>query len=150
MEIKLKELKQIEPSLGKLLNAELPIKASYRLSKIGKVVKRELEDLEEARLALFKKYGEVQEDQSLMVPQAKMQEFIAEMDALLDDVVNLDTYPVKISLLGNSIQLTAMDLVNLDPFLEIDDESIFDDSPVAEPKLAEVVPMPGMPEITQG
>lgn len=119
-EVTLAELKSIEPSLNKLIQMQLPIKISYRLAKVLKKISQELATLEETRHMLVKKYGELNEEtQQIVVPNDKTQDFVDEMQIILDEIYELEFIPMDIEEMGN-VTLSPSDVVNLELFFEDD------------------------------
>lgn len=117
-EVTLAELKSIEPSLNKLIQMQLPIKISYRLAKVLKKISQELATLEETRHMLVKKYGELNEEtQQIVVPNDKTQDFVDEMQIILDEIYELEFIPMDIEEMGN-VTLSPSDVVNLELFFE--------------------------------
>ena len=117
-EVTLAELKSIEPSLNKLIQMQLPIKISYRLAKVLKKISQELVTLEETRHMLVKKYGELNEEtQQIVVPNDKTQDFVDEMQIILDEIYELEFIPMDIEEMGN-VTLSPSDVVNLELFFE--------------------------------
>lgn len=119
MKITIEQLHSIQVSLGKLLDQDLPIRMAYRMGKLAKTVREELNEFEEARVKLVEKIGEkVEEDgkEKISVPKDKMEVFSQELKSLLDEEVDVDFEPIKISDVED-IKLSAIDMANLDKFL---------------------------------
>lgn len=114
--VKLGILKAIEEPLIKLVKLELPIKTSYKLSKILKKVGQELADLEEERVKLVKKYGDQDdESQSIQVKDSeKYEEFAREFGELLQEEITLDFDPISIDALGDEATFSPAELAALE------------------------------------
>lgn len=121
MQLTLRELKEIERSLDKLLGADLPINISYRFTRVTKQIQSELKHFQESFQKLVKKYGETKQEKTL-VPTEKVEEFNAEVDKLMKEEIAIDFTPICIDDLGD-IKLSAIDLVNLDGKLIVDGNS---------------------------
>ena len=122
MVIKRGELKQVEESLKKLLNKELPLAAAYLLSKTVKTIEEELAGIEDTRKKLVSKYGvKVEGDGRIVVPPDKMPEFLKEFDLLLDTDLELNYSPIPLKTFGTKLELSAVDLVNLHRFIKEDE-----------------------------
>jgi hypothetical protein len=114
--VKLGILKAIEEPLIKLVKLELPIKTSYKLSKILKKIGQELADLEEERVKLVKKYGDQDDEaQSIQVTDpAKYEEFAKEFGELLQEEITLEIDPIPIDMLGDSVTFSPAELAALE------------------------------------
>ena len=118
MKILIRELIQAKPSLIKVLSADLPVKVSYRLSKGIKALNRELEDYEEKRVAILKKYSTEKEGQ-WEVDKDKLPDFTKEMTELMNIEIDINAEPVNLSLI-QEIKVSALDLENLAKFINDD------------------------------
>jgi hypothetical protein len=114
--VKLGILKAIEEPLIKLVKLELPIKTSYKLSKILKKIGQELADLEEERVKLVKKYGDQDDEaQSIQVKDPeKYEEFAKEFGELLQEEITLEIDPIPINMLGDSVTFSPAELAALE------------------------------------
>src|SRR5262249_22232382 len=95
MKFTLGQLVASKPALEKLLNNDLPVAVSFRLSKLIKSLNSELQHHEEERIKLVKKYGTTNETGVAVLPD-RFQEFVKDMDSLNGLEVNLDIKPVSI------------------------------------------------------
>ena len=120
IEFTLGELKNIEESIKKLVNSEIPIKISYRLSKIIAKLSTELSLFEEHRVALVKKYAETIEDDSgnsqVKVSKENMPLFMEEFNTLFQEPVSIQFVPININSLGDNLNFSPLDMVNLQKF----------------------------------
>lgn len=121
--IKLKELRDITGSLAKLVTMDLPVKISYRMTKIAKLIKNELQEVEDQRTELVKKYGEKTE-QGLMVKE-KIEEFNKEFNEFLDEEIEISYIPVNLSSIEDR-KLSALDMLNLEIFIKDDDDEVIE------------------------
>jgi hypothetical protein len=114
--VKLGILKAIEEPLIKLVKLELPIKTSYKLSKILKKIGQELADLEEERVKLVKKYGDQDDEaQSIQVKDPeKYEEFAKEFGELLQEEITLEIDPIPIDMLGDAVTFSPAELAALE------------------------------------
>ena len=120
MKITLEKLFNIQQSLGKLLTQDLPVSVSFKLSRLAKKVKTEMDLLEENRVKLVKKYGGKEKNENgeevVRVSKKNMTKFSEELKTLLDVQVEIEVETVSISELGD-LKLSALDLANLDDFI---------------------------------
>ena len=118
MKITLGELRDSRKALDVLFNKELEITTAFKLSKLLKVVDKELKDLEDFRLKLIKKYGEQDKDKNAFsVKDNKQADFYAEFGKLLDTTVDITFTKIPISDIGD-IKITPRQLLLLDPFIK--------------------------------
>lgn len=102
MEITLKEVIECQQALRGLLSIKLPIKISYRLTKLNNKLLAEYAVYEEQRISLVKKLGE-QVDPKIDSWQVKMEnipEYSAEIKKLQEEVVKIDFEKIKLEDLG--------------------------------------------------
>lgn len=116
--LSLKELVDIRDSLGRLLNAPLKIRASYRATKFSKKIVKELEDLDKARKELIIRYGErMDADGNFKVKKENTEAFQKEYDSLLEETVELPV--MKLTLEEIEVAgLTMLDVANLEFMIE--------------------------------
>jgi hypothetical protein len=94
--IKLGDLKNVENTILKVINAELPIKIAFQINLIVDDLDDKLTKLEKFRIGLVKKYGEEDKLGNLQVLPANMPAFSQELKELMDS--DVDFKPVKIPL----------------------------------------------------
>ena len=114
MNVSLNDLQKGFISLSKLAGQDLPIKSSYWLSRLAKAAEAEMKTLEDARIKLVKRLGEDDGAGNYSIPADAMEAFTAEMAELLDVSVELPGDKIKLDSLGDSVRLSAIDLINLD------------------------------------
>ena len=115
MNLKLGDVRNSLDSLKKLLGTDLPVKVSYKLSKIVKKVNSEIKELEDKRIELIKQYGELK-DEKIEVKPENLVLFMSELQTLLDLEIDLDIQPIKLDELGD-IKFSAVDLADLEKFI---------------------------------
>ncbi len=118
--MKLAQLVGSEESLVKLMALKLPVKVSYKLSKLVFKMQPDLKIWQEKRLELFKEYGDHDEKTDLYtVKPENAVKFQEELAKLLDIDVDLDFAPdkpfekISVADLGN-IEIESSTLINLD------------------------------------
>jgi len=120
VKVSLKELKQAELALSKVLNASLPIKVSYWINKNMKPIIAELTLVEEKRVQLVKKYAVDKDGKpSQNVPKENMEALQNEFISLLDEEVEIDFTPIKLKDIENEVKLSAGEIGSLDKFIEV-------------------------------
>lgn len=123
--IKLGELKNIVDSFNILLDKELPIKTSYRLSKLIKPIFVEYQTFEESRIKIITKYGEkdknneliMSENGSVNIDKNKIIEFNKELAELCDLEIEISFDKFKLSDFSD-INIAPKILVVLQIFFE--------------------------------
>lgn len=122
MEFTGKQFQEMSNSLGNLITSKLDAYTTFRIRKFAKAVLDELKAKEEARTALVEKYGvELAPGQKQVMPD-RLQEFNDEWEKIVAEPVILPNVTIKIRELERA-GLSVMDIVNLDPFLDQDDDS---------------------------
>lgn len=124
MEVTLESLKIVESSIAKILKEDLPIRISYKLSKLYELLLKEMERVEDLRRQLVIRYGE-EVDGVTKVTEANTQEFNKEYGELMREAVDVGTYePIPVQQLldyskraelmsRSPISLSALDIRNL-------------------------------------
>jgi hypothetical protein len=118
MKLTLNELQRGFVSLGKLANQDLPLKTGYWLGRIAKAAEAEMKTLEDSRIKLVKRLGVEDEAGNYTIPADAMDAFSAEMGDLLEVSIELPGERIKLESLGDSVKLSAIDLINLDWLFE--------------------------------
>ncbi len=118
MKITLKKLQRAQPAMQKLMNADLPIKSAFKLSRIAKVINDVFQDLEQQRTKLVQKLG-APSSQGFAVKPENIQVFTEEFETLLGEEVEINIAPLSEDelLLFEEVKLSAMDLVALESIL---------------------------------
>ncbi|MEW6096563.1 MAG: hypothetical protein AB1567_08565 [bacterium] len=121
IQITFKKLKNIENSLAKVILQKLPFKLSYRLSKLAKSVKQNLDDLSEMLIPLGKRYGDITEQGSYEIRKdpENLEKYFADLNEILNIEVEITYIPVSLQEMEN-LKLTSLDLANLDWLIEED------------------------------
>ena len=120
------ELNEKMGSLNALLQSKLPIRASYRISKLSKKIAAEQKHLIDARNDLVKKHGEEDERGNYSVQPSAIKAFTQEWDALMKETVEFPIMKVTLEEIKDA-QLMVGDVANLDFLIE-------EDAPQAEKK----------------
>ena len=112
-EDKEKGIKAEKSSFQVLLGANLPVKTSYRIKRLGDKLEPILKAYNEKRNELVKEFGELDEktqNWNVSDPE-KLKLFIVKMKELLDTEEDLEFEKVKISELGDDTILPAKDII---------------------------------------
>jgi hypothetical protein len=125
MTIKLYELLNVEKPISELLNQNLPIKLSWRLSKLVKEISLELKEFNELRDKMIKQLGKESEpgkqDWSIS-PEDK--EAIGTFQEQIQELVNVDAdirdfEPISINEFnGTDIKISPVQMASLQVFFK--------------------------------
>jgi hypothetical protein len=124
MKLTLKDIKDSERILSQILMAQVEFKLAYRIEKITNKLVKIIEQIEDFRLDLVKKFGQPEKDKDgkdtgrLSVPPEKHEEFNkAFIDYLVQDS-DLDCQEIPYELLENSgIKVSPADMTTLKKFI---------------------------------
>lgn len=115
MKFKMYEIKNMKEPLIKLIEKEIPVSVAFRITKLVKVIDDYLTEIEQFRVKLINQYGVKNEEKNLIeVPGHKMKDFSKEMNALLNEDVEIDFTPIDINSFGDDLKLTTRDLMILE------------------------------------
>jgi hypothetical protein len=119
MKIMLKELREAQGSLVKVLGVDLEFKLSYRLRRIADKVMSEMKQFEKFRNEMVEKYGEKDKvSGQTTVKKDKMEFFNKEIEKVLEEEVDLGIQLIPFDLIEKSgIKLSAIDQVLLERFM---------------------------------
>jgi hypothetical protein len=116
MKLALGAIKNAEPSLKKLLNADLHISVAFILSKLIKTIESELTHYEEQRQTLVKKHGEDDGNGNIHVKESAYNEFFSDLAELNKIEVEVAFQPISVAKL-DGVKLSAVDLAMLADFI---------------------------------
>ena len=113
--MKLLHIKQIESSIPKLINTDLPIKIAYKLNIIIDDVEKHLVRLQTFRTEFLNKHGKPTKDKGFVeVPKEKIIEFDEGMAELFEEDVKIEPVEIPLSILmETNIQLTVLEIESL-------------------------------------
>ncbi len=112
----LRQVIEAIPALNKLANAELDIKAAYRVSKIISALQSEVEFFNAKRRQIVEKHGKVNEDDTVSYEPGKQAEADKELKELISLEIQAEIEPIEVS--AGDIRLTANDILALEPFVK--------------------------------
>ena len=123
MEITLRQIREAQQGLFKILTYPMSIKLAYRMKKIAGQLSTELKNIEEARLELIKKYGEKikdkdgKETQQLQVPDTKIKQFTDEFESLLDEKIKINIEKIPYDCLEAIEKISPLELSTIELFI---------------------------------
>lgn len=115
MTITLGEIFTAKAPITKLMNQSLPLKASYRLSKMVDKLNEEYNRINDFQKKTMLKYGS-EKDGIIQVDEDKAEDYRKEFEELLEEEIELPFDPIGIELLGTEAKLSAMEMRALNPF----------------------------------
>lgn len=98
MKLSLADILNASQGLALTNNKELPVKCSYLLSRVQIKLNEPIKSFEESRNKLVTKYGTIQEDKTIKVPDDKMEDFSKEINELLKTEEDISISPLSLSL----------------------------------------------------
>lgn len=118
--IKIKDIVNSQNSLQKLLGVSLPVKVSYKLSKLVTKLQPELDLFNKEKDKLIEKYGEKDDKGVVSIKQdsPNMPKFAKEIDELAEMEVSIDFgdgkpfEKISVADLGD-VKIEAQDLISL-------------------------------------
>ena len=118
MELKLVEVQRAQKAFQKVMNADLPVRVAFRLSRLAKAVDDVFADIEKQRVKLVEKYGEQAENgDGVRVKTENIAKFQQEFAELLaEETVTLKTDKIELEVL-EGVKLTPLEMLALEPFL---------------------------------
>lgn len=132
MKVQLRQVKEAENVLAKILTFQMEPKLAYRMSKIAKKLVGLSRDIEKRRIALVELFGAQKDDGTKEVPKEKTEEFQKKFDEYLEGSVEIEGEQIPFALL-KSIKLSAYDIAMAEPFItEPTEEELSDDKSEVE------------------
>lgn len=115
--------------LQKLSNTGLRAKLAWQVSRLLKAVDKEVQEFNEARMELIKKYGEKDESGELITDEkgnckiatTSTDTFTAELNELVESEIEINANKIKMDDLEN-IDFTPSEMIALEPFIDMEEE----------------------------
>lgn len=117
IEISINELFNCSEVLKKLLKQDVKAKLAFKLATLIKEVDSVLNEVENIRVNLVKKYGKENEEGILNVTEENMQLFLNEWSDLMLTVVQLNAPKINISDFNEEV-LTPEDVIKIEKLVE--------------------------------
>lgn len=126
MELTNRELIDITNALQAAAEKTYPVRVAFAIGKNLKALKAEYQDYAETKAELGKKYakrdekGQIVQDQqgNAAIQNGKMQEYLEELDQLLDEKVAVNLRMINFNDIKNREDLTGNDLYGLQVMLD--------------------------------
>lgn len=117
MKTTIKSILSATDTLSRLAERTLPVKQSYRLAKLIKAVNAEMSVYDSERIKLCERYGTLNKEKNNYDINDR-DGFGEEIRELQSQEVELDVKPIDIV----GLELTAQDIINIEPFIEVIDD----------------------------
>lgn len=123
--VKIADLLNSTDVLQKLANKELKAKLAWSVSKLLKAADKEIQDFNETRMNLIKKYGEKDESGELITDEKgnckiiadNMNTFTTELNELMNADVEINANKILIDDIGD-IEFTPSEMTVLETFID--------------------------------
>ena len=123
MKFTLAEIRWMQRGLATITQMSLPIKTSYRVSKLLKSCNDEMGNVEKAREELVKRFSveDPAKPGELQVTPENEEKFRVEFAQLLKEEVEIEFTPINLSDFGDDIKITPMELASLSKIINEDE-----------------------------
>ena len=128
IQVKLSDLVNSTETLQKLAQKDFKAKLAWSIARLLKAAEVEIQNFNDARVELIKKYGEKDENGELIsdekgnckIVENFVKEFNEELNELINSEVEINANKINIELLEN-IDFTPSEMAILEPFIEMDE-----------------------------
>ena len=113
--------------IGTFTGQKLPLPVAYKLNKINNATEKEVEFYQEKFNEIVEKYAKRNDEgkyvfsedgEQIMIQDDKIPECNQALEELMDLVVEVETYGLKIEDFGENIECTAEEIDAISPFIE--------------------------------
>ena len=102
------ELVNLNDILSKISKKELPLPVTYKLLKVLKLIKEDIDFFNKQRIDIYKKYGNFDKE-TINIPKENTEKFMEEMKELTNIEVKTELPKFKITELAIDISIEDMD-----------------------------------------
>ena len=128
IKITLGELLNATDTLQKLAQKDFKAKLAWSISRLLKAAEKEVQEFNEARMNLIKKYGMKDEQNELItdekgnckIADENINEFSTELNDLIATEVEINANKMSLDLFDDA-EFSPSDMVLLEPFIEIEE-----------------------------
>ena len=129
IKLKINDLLESTEVLQKLAKKELKAKLAWQVGRLLKSAEQEIQDFNETRMNLIKKFGEKDENGELITDENNnckisadsTSNFSNELTELLDSEVEINANKIKIDDIAN-IDFSPSEMIQLEPFVDFGEE----------------------------
>lgn len=128
--VKISDLLNSTETLQRLSQKDFKAKPAWLIARLLKAAEKEIQEFNEARMNLIKKYGEKDENDELItddkgnckIPEAVLDNFTSELNELIDTEIEINANKIDIDLVEDT-DFTPADMAILEPFLDMHEEN---------------------------
>ena len=129
IKLKISDLLNSTEALQKLAGKELKAKLAWQVSRVLKLAEKEIQDFNETRMNLIKKYGEKDENGELVTDEnnnckinnESINDFSNELNELIESEIEINANKIKIEDIEN-IDFTPAEMTQLEVFIDFGEE----------------------------
>ena len=129
IKVKISDILNGTETLQKLAQKDFKAKLAWSIARLLKAAEQEIQNFNDTRLSLIKKYGEKDENGELVtdekdnckIVESNVKSFNDELNELIATEVELNANPIDIALLED-LQFTPADMAALEPFVKFEEE----------------------------
>lgn len=126
IKVKILDLVNSTETLQKLSQKDFKAKLAWSIARLLKAAEKEIQEFNDTRMNLIKKYGEKDENGELVtddkgnckIDNSVLNEFSNELNDLMNTEVEINANKIDIELLEN-LEFTPSDMAILEPFVEM-------------------------------
>ena len=112
----LKDLMEAQPALERLAAERLPVKSAYRVAKLLRLARPEVDQFVAQRNELVRQFGRPRDNGDIEVTAENREAFFAKVNELAAIEVKFELEPLELAAL-DGVQVSAADLLALDRFI---------------------------------
>ena len=129
IKLKISDLLNSTEALQKLAGKELKAKLAWQVARVLKLAEKEIQDFNETRMNLIKKYGEKDENGELVTDENNnckinnefINDFSNELNELIESEIEINANKIKIEDIEN-IDFTPAEMTQLEVFIDFGEE----------------------------
>ena len=126
--VKISDLLNSTETLQKLAKKDFKAKLAWTVARLLKAAEAEIQNFNETRMNLIRKYGEKDENDELLtdekgnckIPPENISVFTDELNELMSAEVEINANKIKMDLLED-VEFTPQEMAQLEPFVEMDE-----------------------------
>ena len=126
IKVKILDLVNSTETLQKLSQKDFKAKLAWSIARLLKAAEKEIQEFNDTRMNLIRKYGEKDENGELItddkgnckIDNSVLNEFSNELNDLMNTEVEINANKIDIELLEN-LEFTPSDMAILEPFVEM-------------------------------
>lgn len=128
IKVKILDLVNSTETLQKLSQKDFKAKLAWSIARLLKAAEKEIQEFNDTRMNLIKKYGEKDENGELVtddkgnckIDNSVLNEFSNELNDLMNTEVEINANKIDIELLEN-LEFTPSEMAILEPFVEFEE-----------------------------